>query len=95
MGVNVKFFLTCFEFRRKLFVKFRNSLSISAWFISVTGVIKPLSAVESVIAKVFHKQRSGENIFLKTHVVFFAAFVAMGAAIISESRSSFAGVSPK
>ncbi len=85
MGVNVEFLLTwlpCLDFWRKLFVKFRNSLSIFAWFVDVTGAIKPLSAVESVIAEDFHKQRSRENIALKTHVVLFAAFVSTGNVIV-------------
>lgn len=70
MGVNVKFFLTwliCLDLRRKLFVKFHKSLSISAWFIGVTGLIKPLSAVESVIAEVFHKQHGGHIDFVQVH----------------------------
>ena len=84
MRVNIKFFLTwlpCLDFWWKELIKFRNSLNITAWLISIIGMIKLFSDVKSIIVKYFYKQIRKENIASKTDIVFFV-FVATGNVII-------------
>ncbi len=85
MRVNIKFFLTwlpCPDFWWKELIKFCNSLNITAWLISIIGMIEPFSAVESIITEHFYKQSSRENIALKTDIVLFTAFIATDNVII-------------